>query len=63
MAQQQPVDDCAPLFGAYGAPAPPVSVSPFKAQIAALLSSVRMLMRWPLIFANLVLIAFAIALG
>lgn len=39
------------------------SVSPLKSQIAALLSSVRMLLRWPLVFINLVLIVVAVILG
>ncbi|CCW61800.1 unnamed protein product [Phytomonas sp. EM1] len=34
-----------------------------KLQIAALLSSVRTLLRWPLIFANTLLIVFAIIMG
>lgn len=37
--------------------------SSFRAQIATLLSSVRTLLRWPLIFVNVVLIFFALILG
>lgn len=37
--------------------------SPIKMQIATLLSSVRTLMRWPLIFVNTVLIALALIFG
>ncbi|EPY34127.1 hypothetical protein STCU_01844 [Strigomonas culicis] len=40
-----------------------VSISPLKTQIAALLSSVRMLLRWPLVFVNVVLIVLAFILG
>lgn len=39
------------------------SVSSVKLQVASLLHSVRLLMRWPLIFVNLVLIALALIFG
>lgn len=37
--------------------------SPVKAQVAQLLGSVRMLLRWPLIICNIVMIFFALIFG
>ena len=58
-------------FGGFGAPSSPVGGaagvfgrnSQMKSQIATLLSSVRMLMRWPLIFLNTVTVVFALIFG
>jgi hypothetical protein len=52
-------------FGNFGVSSPANSAnnSPMKAQIASLLASVRMLMRWPLIFLNMITIVFALIFG
>jgi hypothetical protein len=51
-------------FGDFGSPTSPSGPqSGMKAQAAQLLSSVRMLLRWPLIIANGITILFALVFG
>ena len=49
--------------GMFGEAAAVPSPSQLKVQIAQLLSSVRLLLRWPLIFTNALMIVFALIFG